>query len=335
MAVRPAGAGDLNQLSTIFRFGVVGHLSDSQLLQSFRTGRNEAGQAAFSAIVERHGPMVLGVCRQVLRNLHDADDAFQATFMVMARKAGTVQNSESLASWLHGIALRVAARAKADEARRRVHERRFAKLRQVECDCESIRSESFPELHQEIARLPQRYREIVVLCYLEGLTSEQAAARIGCPPGTVFSRLSRARVRLRGSLVRRGVALPTESLAVAFTADARGALPPSLLETTVGTSIDFAARRAPELGLASAPAVTLARGVLYAMAVSKLKILGAASVACVLALGGASAAHGAGRRPDETATAGTSGDRRRHRRQGQESPVEGTDGESDHRLCQG
>ena len=169
---------------------------------------DEAGQAAFSAIVERHGPMVLGVCRQVLRNLHDADDAFQATFMVMARKAGTVQNSESLASWLHGIALRVAARAKADEARRRVHQRRFAKLRQVECDCESIRSESFPELHQEIARLPQRYREIVVLCYLEGLTSEQAAARIGCPPGTVFSRLSRARVRLRGSLVRRGVACP-------------------------------------------------------------------------------------------------------------------------------
>ena len=118
MAGRPASAGDLNQLSTIFRFGVVGHLSDSQLLQSFRTGRDEAGQAAFSAIVERHGPMVLSVCRQVLRNSHDADDAFQATFLVMARRAGTVQNTDSLASWLHGVALRVAVRAKADEARR-------------------------------------------------------------------------------------------------------------------------------------------------------------------------------------------------------------------------
>ena len=138
--------------------------------------------------------------------------------------------------------------------------------------------------------MPQRYREPVVLCYLEGLTSEQAAARIGCPPGTVFSRLSRARVQWRGSLVRRGVAMPTASLAVAFTPVARGAVPPSLLDTTVRASIDFAARRAPELGLASAPAVTLARGVLYAMAVSRLKILGAASVACVLALGGASAA---------------------------------------------
>ena len=94
MAGRPAIAGDLNQLSTIFRFGVVGDLSDSQLLHSFRTGPDGSGQAAFLAIVERHGPMARSVCRQVLRNPHDAQDAFQATFLVMARKAGTVQNAD-------------------------------------------------------------------------------------------------------------------------------------------------------------------------------------------------------------------------------------------------
>ena len=180
-----ARSGALNQLGAILRFGVVGDLSDSQLLQRFLTGRDGAEQAAFSALVERHGPMVLSVCRQVLGNPHDAQDAFQATFLVMARKAGSVQNAESLASWLHGIALRVSARAKADEARRRVHERRFATIKANERDNGAVRSQPCPELHEEIARLPRRYREPVVLCYLEGLSSEQAAVRIGCAPGTV------------------------------------------------------------------------------------------------------------------------------------------------------
>jgi len=279
----------LNQLGTILRFGVVGDLSDSQLLETFLTGRDGAEQAAFSALVERHGPMVFSVCRQVLGNPHDAQDAFQATFLVMARKAGSVHNAECLASWLHGIALRVALRAKADEARRRVHERVCATMKQKERDYEAVQSEPCPELHEEIARLPQRYRESVVLCYLEGLSCEQAAVRIGCPPGTVWSRLSRARERLRRTLVRRGVALPAALLAAGLTPPASAALPASLLEATVRASLGFAGRRAAEAASASAPAITFARGVLYTMTISKLKILGAAALAFALALGGAQA----------------------------------------------
>ena len=196
MANVVARSGTLNQLGAIFQFGVVGDLSDSQLLQRFLSGHDGADEAAFSALMERHGPMVLSVCRQVLGNPHDAQDAFQATFLVMARKAGSVHNADSLASWLHGTALRVAVRAKADEARRRLHERRFATMKVNERDKPTVGPEPCPELHEEIARLPRRYREPVVLCYLEGLSSEQAAMRIGCAPGTVWSRLSRARERL-------------------------------------------------------------------------------------------------------------------------------------------
>jgi RNA polymerase sigma factor (sigma-70 family) len=256
--------------------------------------------------------MVLTVCRQVLRNPHDAQDAFQATFLVIARKMGSVHNSKSLASWLHGVALRVAVRAKVEEARRRVYERRCATLKQIEFERQAVRSEPCPELHEEIARLPQRYREPVVHCYLEGLTSEQAAVRIGCPPGTVYSRLSRARVRLRGSLVRRGVALPAAALAAGLTAPASAALPAMLRDATIRGSLGFAGRRAPEAAFTSAPAIRLAREVLCAMTISKVKILSAAALACALALGSAQtlilARSGGPRGRQEPAAAVTEGD---------------------------
>ena len=286
MAHVSARAGVSNHLGTIIRFGVVGDLSDGQLLQRFLTGCDGAEQAAFSALVERHGPMVLGVCRQVLGNPHDAQDAFQATFLVVARKAGSVHNAESLASWLHGIALRVALRDKADRARRRVHERRCATLKAKERDNAAARSEPCPELHEEIARLPRRYREPLVLCYLEGLSSEQAALRIGCPPGTVWSRLSRARQRLRGNLVRRGVALPAALLAAGLTPPASAALRASLLDATVLASRGFAVGRATEAASAPVAAITLARGVLCSMTILKLKILGAGALAAAMALAG-------------------------------------------------
>ncbi len=231
--------------------------------------------------------MVLGVCREVLGNTHDAQDAFQATFLVLARKAASVRKTDSVASWLHGVALRVAVRAKAHATRRRVYERRSAVMRAAEFASERGSPECWPELHEEIARLPQHYREPVVLCYLEGLSTEAAALRIGCPKGTVLSRLSRARERLRGRLDRRGLGLPAVGLAANLTSTVRTALPARLLDTTVRASLSFAGRLPAEATFASATATTLARGMLYTMTVSKLAILGAAGLAGVFALGSA------------------------------------------------
>jgi RNA polymerase sigma factor (sigma-70 family) len=286
MASGSAGTDLLNQLNTLFRFGVVGDLSDGQLVQRFLTARDGADQAAFTALVERHGPMVLSVCREVLRNAHDAQDAFQATFLVLARKAGSVRNADSLASWLHGVALRVAMQAKKEAARRRVYERRSAELKAAELERQGGSPECWPELHEEIARLPERYREPVVLHYLEGLTTEEAASRIGCPHGTILSRLSRARERLRGRLERRGLTTSTALLTTGLTPRATAALPARLLETTVQAAFGFARGQASEAAVASATATTLAQGVLYTMTISKLKILGAMALACGFAWGG-------------------------------------------------
>ena len=276
-----------NQLTTLLRFGVVGDLSDGQLVQRFLTARDGADQAAFTALVERHGPMVLGVCREVLGNAQDAEDAFQATFLVLARKAGSVRKADSLAGWLHRVARRVAMQAKAEAARRRVYERRSAAMKAVQLERQEGSPEGWPELHEAIARLPERYREPVVLCYLEGLTTEEAAMRIGCPHGTILSRLSRARERLRGQLERRSLASPTALLTTGLKHRPMEALPAGLLDTTVRAAIGFAGRQTSEAGLASASATILAKGVLRTMAISKLKILVAMALACGFACGGA------------------------------------------------
>jgi RNA polymerase sigma factor (sigma-70 family) len=283
MAHGSARPNVLNPFDALFRFGVVGDLSDEQLLHRFLTAPDGADQAAFTALVERHGPMVLRVCREVLGNAHDAQDAFQATFLVLARKAASIRKADSLAGWLHGVAHRIALRARSDAVRRRIHEQQVGAMKVVAMEREESRAESWAELHEEVARLPERYREPVVLCYLEGLSTEEAALRIGCPSGTIFSRLSRARERLRGRLIRRGVALPAALLTVGWRTPVRASLSASWLKATVRASQGFAGRRAAEAGSASVAA--LARGVLDAMVVSKLKLLGAAGLVCTLALG--------------------------------------------------
>ena len=155
------------------------------------SGGGAVAEAAFEALVTRHGPMVLDVCGHIVCDSHDAQDAFQATFLVLAARAGSIRRRDALAGWLMGVARRVALRSRADAARRRLHERRAAE-KQAERDGDP--PASWPELHEEIDRLPVRYREPVVLCYLEGVTTEAAALRLGCPHGTVLSRLSRARI---------------------------------------------------------------------------------------------------------------------------------------------
>jgi RNA polymerase sigma factor (sigma-70 family) len=303
MAGGMASIGVRNQLDILFNFGVVGHLSDSQLLDQYLTGTDGADQMAFGAIVERHGPMVLGVCRQVLGKSHDSEDAFQATFLILASKARSLRKSDSLASWLHGVALRVALRVRTNASRRRVYERHAATLKLLSADPVTLQTETWPELHEEIARLPLHYRQPVVLCYLEGLTTDEAASRIGCPRGTVLSRLSRARERLRARLRRRGLEFPTALVATGKTPHLAAALPTILLDSTVRASLAFGGRRGVEAALACSRVTTLARGVLLTMTVSKLKILGAGALVCALAIGGARSFGQLGRRVAKERTA--------------------------------
>lgn len=271
-------------LHALYHAGAIGGLSDGQLLDRFVAGGDPAAEAAFTALAERHGPMVLRVCRQMLGDPHAAQDAFQATFLVLVRKAASVRNRDSVASWLHGVARRVAMRARVDAARRQRHERRgAAAAAATQPPGDGERPESWTELHEEVSRLPEKYRGAVVLCYLEGLTTEAAAQRLGCPQGTVLSRLSRARDRLRARLTRRGLVLPAAGLSPEA---ATSAVPAALLDATVRASLGFLPRQASGAALASTSAVILARGVLFTMTLSKLKVLAAAALACVLTLGG-------------------------------------------------
>jgi RNA polymerase sigma factor (sigma-70 family) len=210
--------GVSQSLRTLFHVGTLSGLTDGQLLDRFAAGRGgRAGseadtdteaEAAFTALVERHGPMVLGVCRAVLGDRHDAEDACQATFLVLAHQAGLIRRRDSVASWLYGVARRVALRARRRAARRReLERRRQARVGPAE-PVAPPPAEPWPELYEELDRLPEPFRAAVVLCDLEGHSYEQAAGILRCPVGTIQSRLARGRERLRGRLERRGAPLP-------------------------------------------------------------------------------------------------------------------------------
>ncbi len=232
-------------LDALFDSGVVGNLPDGQLIERFTSRHREAAELAFHALVDRHGPMVLRVCRRVLDDPNDAEDAFQATFLVLLRRAGSIRECESVASWLHGVAHRVASRARVESARRRRIERRGIRPEAGHHDqAERLDLESL--IDEELTRLPEKYRAPVVLCYLEGLTHEGAAARLGWPVGTVRGRLARARDLLRSRLVRRGIAAPSAVAAIgAFAAPpARASVPAALGEATVRAATDVLMGRA-------------------------------------------------------------------------------------------
>jgi RNA polymerase sigma factor (sigma-70 family) len=260
-------------------------VSDAQLLQRFVAGRDEA---AFELLVRRHERLVLGVCRRVLRDAHGAEDAFQATFLVLARKAAGVSARESLAGWLYRVAYRVALRARAGSAGRGRHETPTADLSAVpapdDADREAAWRELRPLLDREVSRLPEKYRVPVVLCYLESRTYEEAARQLGCSRGTVSTRLTRARELLRRRLARRGLALSGALLALLLTErTAAAAAPDGLVDVTVKASLPFAAGRSAA-GLVSAKVLTLTEGALNAMFLTKLKIVTGVLVA-VTALG--------------------------------------------------
>jgi RNA polymerase sigma factor (sigma-70 family) len=197
----------LRQLGVLFRSGTVAGLTDGELLERFSARRGEQGDVAFEALVTRHGPMVLGTCRQLLGDSNDADDVFQATFLTLAQKAASLRQPERLGPWLHGVAVLKVRKLRQRRERRRRHERRGAiAVDHVDRAESSVgRREESAALHEELARLPEKYRSPIVLCYLQGHTHETAASALGWPLGTVRGRLARAREQLRERLVRRGV----------------------------------------------------------------------------------------------------------------------------------
>ena len=223
----------LRAIGRIFSQGSLTGLSDGQLLREFAAG----DEAAFEALVTRHGPMVLGVCRRVLYDRRDVEDAFQATFLVLLKKAGALRNAEGVSPWLHGVAHRVAARIRSRSARRPAEESKGARPEAVELACDLERSELQTLIDEEIGRLPEKYRRPVVLCYLEGRTHEDAARRLRCTAGSLRGRLDRAREKLRDRLTRRGLA-PTVglgALAAGGEAASAASVPASLVAATVAT----------------------------------------------------------------------------------------------------
>ncbi len=273
-------------LRTMARAGQTRPRSDRQLLDDFTAQRDET---AFDELVRRYGPMVLGVCRRILNASADVEDAFQATFLVLVRKAHRIKKRASVASWLYGVAYRTAARARSDLARRRFHEKRVLTMTAFEPVPEAVWRDLRPILDEEVNHLPAKYREPLVLCYLHDLTYEEAAVQLGWPKGTVATRLARARELLRKQLIRRGVALSAGLVAVALSPQrTAAAVPPRLLQATVEGAALVAAGNAPAAA-ASAKVATLTQGVLGNMMVFPVKT----ALAVLLTLGLAVATGGA------------------------------------------
>jgi RNA polymerase sigma factor (sigma-70 family) len=271
-------------------------LSDGQLLGRYLE-RGDA--AAFEALLRRHGPMVLAVCRRVLRHSHDAEDAFQAAFLVLVKKAGSVRPREMLANWLHGVAYNTALKARASGQRRRRRETQADPLPERESarQDEEHRDEQRALLDGELSRLPDKYRAPVVLCDLQGQTRKEAARRLGWPEGTLSSRLAKARATLARRLARHG---PTASADPLAGQAAPECLPPSLAASTAEAAAGCAAGRA----VASASVAALTERVVRAMWLTKLiKVTAAALLALLAAGAGALAVSqvGLGRAPAERA----------------------------------
>ena len=268
-----AGAG----LRTLFEVGTVVGRSDGELLDLFLTTGGPAAELAFAALVERHGPMVWRVCRDTLRESNDADDAFQATFLVLARRAGAIRERSSLGPWLHGVALRVARSARRCAMRRRDRERVDAGPGSEEFMAHVDRLDEAPILHEEVDRLPAKYREPLVLCYFQGLTHDEAASQLGWPVGTVRSRLAEARVRLRPRLLRRGVAPSVAILAASGRAEAAAVVPASLVSATIRMAVSAGAA-----GTVPASVAALAGTTLRVMTIMKTSMIAAGLLAASL-----------------------------------------------------
>ncbi len=272
----------IRSIQTLFDAGSATGMGDRELLEEFLARRDHSAERAFAAIVARHGPMVWSICRSISPDSHTAEDAFQATFLVLVRSARSIRRCETLGPWLHGVARRVAVRAKAAVTRRKRQEEQGAAMTMnakaiSRTGPDPFRFDEIEALHQEIGRLPERYRAAVILCHLEGCTHTEAARILQCPAGTVSIRVSRAKELLRDRLIRRGLAFATVtagSLALSETAMAAAAvpLPLGLAESTVRAAIDVAATNALTAGTVSAAVSRLTGGALRTMTLQKITL---------------------------------------------------------------
>jgi RNA polymerase sigma factor (sigma-70 family) len=241
-------------------------ITDGQLLGCFVERRDEA---AFAALVKRHGPMVWGVCRRLLPH-HDAEDAFQAAFLVLVRKAASVVPREMVANWLYGVAHQTALQARRTTARRGARERQVTPMPEPAVAEQDPWHDLRPLLDRELACLPDTYRAAIVLCDLGGKTRKEAARQLGCPEGTLAARLARGRAMLAKRLARNGLALSAGTLAAVLAQQVSASVPASVVSATVRAGSLVAAGRAAAV---SAKVAALAEGVLKAMLLTRLKVV--------------------------------------------------------------
>jgi RNA polymerase sigma factor (sigma-70 family) len=262
-----------------------GILPDAQLLERFVS---QSDEAAFEVLVWRHGPLVLRLCRRILRHEQDAEDAFQATFLMLVRKARCIGKRQAVASWLYKVAYRIALEAKARATKRATadeHGKHFSMAEAAVSPSDvAARQETRDFVEEAVAGLPEKYRTPIILCYFQGKTHQEAAQQLGCPKGTVSIRLMRARGLLRSRLARRGLAFSAGALGTLLSEiTAPAAVPGPLLNSTIKAANWFAAGKA---GVVSERAVILMQGVLKAMFLTKAKL----TTAVLLAVLGAGAA---------------------------------------------
>jgi RNA polymerase sigma factor (sigma-70 family) len=266
--------GVLRRLRGLLGADCAGGPTDGELLRRYVLARDEG---SFEALLRRHGPMVLGVCRRLLGSAQDVDDAFQATFLILIRKAPSIGDGERVANWLYGVAYRVAVRARVQAARRHERQRMLTDVARDDSPVPGVEEAVRVLLDEEVSRLPARYREAIVCCYLEGRTQEETARLLGWPKGTVATRLNRARELLRNRLTRRGLCFSAGTLATLLPrGPAEGALPPALVATVMRSATRVLSGGSPPPGAAALVAAVLREGCLRT---AKVAVAGTLAVA--------------------------------------------------------
>jgi RNA polymerase sigma factor (sigma-70 family) len=264
-------------------------LNDGELLQRFTSLQD---QAAFEALVQRHARVVWGACRRVTRDAQEAEDAFQATFLVLLHKAGALTGKSSLGSWLYGVGYRIALDASRRAARRQARERKAALMAETRSEDDGPWEDLRPILDAELSRLPEKYRAPLLLCYLEGKTNEQAARELGRPLGSLSMHLARGREMLRERLAQRGVALTLGALATVLAERAATAsVPPQVIDLTVTTAYAILTTQTSTAAVASASVAALTEGMVKTMSLTKWKIAAALLISCVALTGSGVLAH--------------------------------------------